>query len=77
MVNHNGDVFDVTLFDKDGNEYYFTHIKKLSRVVDWLAERCLDDPKAWKATIYGQHYQYGEVNLAELHDKLVLDGYVY
>ena len=77
MVNYDNDVFDVTLFDKHGNELYCTKIATFDRVTDWLAEECLNRPEAWTATVRGQHGQYGEVNLAELHDRLVLAGYVY
>lgn len=70
MVNYDNDVFDVTLFDKRGNELLYTHIATLDRVAEFLAEKCVDDNRMWRATIYGQHYQYGEVDLASIADKV-------
>ena len=71
------DVFDVTIFDRNGNELYCTHIATYDRTVDWLADECLSCPESWTATVRGQHGQYGEVNLAELHDRLLAEGYMY
>jgi len=74
---YDNDVFDVTLYDKNGNELYCTKVATFDRVTDWLADRAIDDSKAWTAMVRGQHGQCGEVNLAELYDRLVIEGYVY
>lgn len=73
---YDNDVFDVTVFDRDGNELSYRHIKRFDRVTDYLANVVLTVPKASKATVYGQHGQYGEVNLDEMYDRLVIEGYI-
>lgn len=72
---YDNDVFDVTLYDRDGNETYCTKIATFDRVTSWLTERVFDG-KASRATVRGQHGQYGEVNLDEMYDRLVANGYI-
>ena len=71
------DVFEVTLYDRKGNEVGFRKIATFDRTSDFLADEALREGGASKATVRGQHYQYGEVDLDQLHDRLVIEGYIY
>lgn len=70
------DVFDVTLYDREGNETYHTSIATFDKMTDWLADRVLMDRKASRAVIRDQHNGVGEVSLDELWDRLVVEGYI-
>ena len=73
---YDNDTFEVTLYDRDGNETYCTKIDTFDRVTSWLADKVLEG-SASKATVRGEHYQYGEVDLDEQRDRLVAEGYIH
>lgn len=76
------EVYEVAVYDLDGNECYFTKIATFNRVTSWLADKILegrdnDGPTVSKAVVRSQHYDTAEVDLLELWDRLVIEGYIH